>query len=647
MSEIRTNVLISGESSEYRSNIEISIVTLNSALIDTHSSFRTTLDISTTDNSGNINAVKTTLELNNVELKFYLVDMTKLNQSILYFSKFFNMNFEPEVMWDLLSQGTKEQINITHLTEALSNYITSTDITAITDSINILSNNLNTHIKDDNRHFTEKEKKFLLSLLENPNILGSGDSLFERISITENNVAIPAVKPLRQDNKEVGIISNTFISCRGLDSTSADSNAGITRNDLFTILTGDPVSDSEFINNKFLKISPLIENWIRNNLKSYESDPTVPFWVKAITTEQIYIWDLITSLFRPSEDNTYVYTTNNRGFVSNSFISCRGIDNSASSSDSLTRNDLFSILSGPPQEGEKINLQYLIGLGDLIDSLGYIKSINKNQVIAALGYIPLAKDNFKDFDAVSNIIKQDIDNWNFVFSLIGLSEDKTYIFPKEDRGIVSNSFISCKGLDISAPQVGGTFDRSSLFNILSGEPQNGESINLGYLDLSTYATIEFVVSQGYVTSGALTGYATQQWVLSKGYATTSDLDTRINNLINGAPEAYDTLKEIADVLAGNVDSIGDIITALGNKADKATTLAGYGITDALSSTTKYALGDAVGGNAVNANKFGSQLPTYYATADGLTGVSNRVKTLEDVIGIDSNGDVYIKGMRNF
>lgn len=127
-----------------------------------------------------------------------------------------------------------------------------------------------------------------------------------------------------------------------------------------------------------------------------------------------------------------------------------------------------------------------------------------------------------------------------------------------------------------------------------------------------------------------------------GYATINDLDTRINNLINGAPAAYDTLKEIADVLAGNVDSIGDILTTLGNKANKATTLAGYGITDALSSSTKYALGDAVGGSAVNANKFGNQLPAYYATASSLTSVSNRVKTLEDVIGIDENGDVYIK-----
>lgn len=64
----------------------------------------------------------------------------------------------------------------------------------------------------------------------------------------------------------------------------------------------------------------------------------------------------------------------------------------------------------------------------------------------------------------------------------------------------------------------------------------------------------------------------------------SAIDNRINALVNGAPSAYDTLKEIADVLAGNVDSIGDILTSLGTKANKATTLAGYGIVDAYTKT---------------------------------------------------------------
>lgn len=51
----------------------------------------------------------------------------------------------------------------------------------------------------------------------------------------------------------------------------------------------------------------------------------------------------------------------------------------------------------------------------------------------------------------------------------------------------------------------------------------------------------------------------------QGYATTADVDDRIDDLINGAPAAFDTLKEIADVLQGNVDSIGDIFEVLETK----------------------------------------------------------------------------------
>ena len=49
------------------------------------------------------------------------------------------------------------------------------------------------------------------------------------------------------------------------------------------------------------------------------------------------------------------------------------------------------------------------------------------------------------------------------------------------------------------------------------------------------------------------------------YATITDVDDRIDDLINGAPAAFDTLKEIADVLQGNVDSIGDIFEVLETK----------------------------------------------------------------------------------
>ena len=53
-----------------------------------------------------------------------------------------------------------------------------------------------------------------------------------------------------------------------------------------------------------------------------------------------------------------------------------------------------------------------------------------------------------------------------------------------------------------------------------------------------------------------------------GKATPADIETAINNLIDGAPEALDTLKEIADALKNNDDVVAQIINTLAEKVDK-------------------------------------------------------------------------------
>lgn len=54
----------------------------------------------------------------------------------------------------------------------------------------------------------------------------------------------------------------------------------------------------------------------------------------------------------------------------------------------------------------------------------------------------------------------------------------------------------------------------------------------------------------------------------------------VNALVNGAPAAMDTLKELADAITDHQDVTDALNAAIGNKASKATTLSGYGITDA-------------------------------------------------------------------
>ena len=174
-----------------------------------------------------------------------------------------------------------------------------------------------------------------------------------------------------------------------------------------------------------------------------------------------------------------------------------------------------------------------------------------------------------------------------------------------------------------------SFD-SSYFSVTNGKVTLlSDNVGLNESELAEYLNTNNYAKKSDIPS--LSGYATESWVLGKGYATTSDLDGRINALINGAPQAYDTLKEIADVLEGNVNSIGDILTTLGNKADKATTLGGYGITDAY---TK-----------VNVNNLLKGYVTIAGTEDvtGIHNFTNGIKVGGIVLKKFDDGVVYIDG----
>ena len=158
----------------------------------------------------------------------------------------------------------------------------------------------------------------------------------------------------------------------------------------------------------------------------------------------------------------------------------------------------------------------------------------------------------------------------------------------EAYGLYSNAFVSALGVSQGGASGGGSVDILQDWAEYTGDKATWAlSAYLGYelyQKLQSGAVLS-LKSEG--TGNVVTGISKNGTVLTvtKGsidlspYATKGELDDRIDELVNGAPAAFDTLKEIADVLQGNVDSIGDIITTLGTKADKAVKItAGAGLT---------------------------------------------------------------------
>lgn len=152
---------------------------------------------------------------------------------------------------------------------------------------------------------------------------------------------------------------------------------------------------------------------------------------------------------------------------------------------------------------------------------------------------------------------------------------------------------------------GSSFDKSAMWTALAGSTT--EQINKSHLTtaLTGYATESWVTGKGYITSSALNGYATESWVTSKNYAV------------------------------------------------KATTLAGYGITDAYTkkeSDGKYPTktgsgasgtwGINVTGNAGSSTKLQTARTLWGRSFDGTANVSGN---LDSVGNITLNRNAIIKG----
>lgn len=82
-----------------------------------------------------------------------------------------------------------------------------------------------------------------------------------------------------------------------------------------------------------------------------------------------------------------------------------------------------------------------------------------------------------------------------------------------------------------------------------------------------------------------------------GFLTGSQVDAKVQAIVGAAPEALNTLVEIATQLASDESAASALTTVVSGKADKATTLAGYGITNAYTKTeSDTALGAKVTAN---------------------------------------------------
>ncbi|UTH76114.1 hypothetical protein [Chromobacterium sp. IIBBL 290-4] len=121
---------------------------------------------------------------------------------------------------------------------------------------------------------------------------------------------------------------------------------------------------------------------------------------------------------------------------------------------------------------------------------------------------------------------------------------------------------------------------------------SGSNANTGTNNLSLYIDSSKVFN--VYRNGSI--WTPAYGALEDKFASKADLKTAIDNVVAGAPGALNTLQELAAALGNDQNFAGTITNSLGSKADKATTLAGYGISDGASkSDLKTAIDGVVSG----------------------------------------------------
>lgn len=168
-----------------------------------------------------------------------------------------------------------------------------------------------------------------------------------------------------------------------------------------------------------------------------------------------------------------------------------------------------------------------------------------------------------------------------------------------------------------------------------------------FLKLDGLTTI-FSEVKKYVTS-TLSSYVSKSTADStyakvsslSSYATTEAVDKKIADLVGGAPETLDTLKEIADALGNDANMSATLTEQIGKKADKATTLAGYGITDAKIANGVITLGSST----ITPITSHQSLTAYVKTTEMNTALAAKVDTSTYTTGLAAKAnaaDVYTK-----
>ena len=205
-----------------------------------------------------------------------------------------------------------------------------------------------------------------------------------------------------------------------------------------------------------------------------------------------------------------------------------------------------------------------INLSQFNNDTKFISGITSKMITDALTYVPLSGGDLqRELNIIDSKFSKEITtikakdsaqdtSISEIIARLAEAEKITNLFEANENGVrVKDNFYSDG--EISAGGSGEEGDFSAEGTVTGIKVAEGNIVypdNNGTVDLSD--VLEDVIGGIDLTP----------------FATKDEVDDRFDELVNGAPAALDTLKEIADALAENDNEIGAIVTEIGTKATK-------------------------------------------------------------------------------
>lgn len=322
-----------------------------------------------------------------------------------------------------------------------------------------------------------------------------------------------------------GFYSDSFVSCRGLDpSADAGSGGGMDRQVMFDILRNAPANSQEYINLKYLDLSAYDT---KDNIAATYASKTLlntELSYKANNAVTITAGNGLTGGGNLEANRTITLGT--PGTITNS-------STNSASSESHTHNI----------DKASTSVVGIVKLYDGVDSTSTTLALTANQ---------------------GRLIDGRLD------ALEAMWENKgDYLLAKSNRGIVSNTFISCKGLDVSAPS-GSSIAILSSNNLANNFNDANTSSTFNAYTIKSLANRITELENGG-TSGGITQESDPVFKASAAYTITY---ANINSWNGKWTYSENTIKNVKVNNAGYADSAGSAVDQTArNSASNAQTTA--------------------------------------------------------------------------